>query len=38
MRTHKYRTRDIYPKLSPELEKQYEEWSKTHPKEGVTPR
>ena len=38
MRTHKYRTRDIYPKLSAELEKQYEEWSKMHPKEGVTPK
>jgi 4-hydroxy-4-methyl-2-oxoglutarate aldolase len=38
MRSRKYRTRDIYPKLSPELEKLYEEWSKTHPKEGVTPK
>ena len=38
MRSKKYRTRDIYPKLSPELEKLYEEWSKTHPKEGVTPK
>ena len=37
MRTKKYRARDIYPKLSPELEALFEEWKKTHPKEGVTP-
>ena len=28
----KYRARDIYPTLSPELEKVYEEWKKTHPR------
>jgi regulator of RNase E activity RraA len=28
----KYRSRDIYPKLSPELEKVFEEWKKTHPR------
>jgi regulator of RNase E activity RraA len=28
----KYRARDIYPKLSPELEKVFEEWKKTHPR------
>ena len=38
MRTRKYRARDIYPKLSPELEKTFEEWQKTHKKEGVVPR
>ncbi|HXE79633.1 MAG TPA: hypothetical protein VNK41_02700 [Vicinamibacterales bacterium] len=37
MRSGKYRARDIYPRLSPELEQQYEEWKKTHPKEGVMP-
>ena len=31
MRSGKYRSRDIYPKLSPELEKLYQEWTKTHP-------
>ena len=31
MRTGKYRSRDIYPKLSPELEKRYQEWLKTNP-------
>ena len=35
MRTKKYRARDIYPRLSPELEKVFEEWKKTHKKEGV---
>ena len=31
MRSGKYRSRDIYPKLSPELEKRYQEWLKTNP-------
>ena len=38
MRSRKYRARDIYPTLSPELEKLFEEWQRTHPKEGVVPR
>jgi 4-hydroxy-4-methyl-2-oxoglutarate aldolase len=38
MRTRKYRARDIYPTLSPELEKIFEEWQRTHNKEGVVPR
>jgi 4-hydroxy-4-methyl-2-oxoglutarate aldolase len=38
MRSRKYRARDIYPQLSPELEKLFEEWQRTHPKEGVVPR
>ena len=38
MRTRKYRSRDIYPRLSPELERQFEEWKKTHSKEGVIPK
>lgn len=29
----KYRARDIYPTLSPELEKVYEEWKKSHPRQ-----
>ena len=29
----KYRARDIYPNLSPELEKVFEEWKKTHPRQ-----
>ena len=37
MATKKYRARDIYPKLSPELQKLFEEWKKTHKKEGVKP-
>jgi len=37
MATKKYRARDIYPKLSPELEKLFEQWKKTHKKEGVMP-
>jgi 4-hydroxy-4-methyl-2-oxoglutarate aldolase len=37
MRSKKYRARDIYPTLSKELEKIFEEWKKTHPKEGVKP-
>lgn len=32
MRSKKYRARDIYPKLSPEMEKLFEEWKKTHPR------
>jgi regulator of RNase E activity RraA len=32
IRGTKYRSRDIYPKLSPELEKVFEEWKKTHPR------
>lgn len=32
MKSGKYRTRDIYPRLSPELEKVFEEWKKTHPR------
>ncbi|NBO63860.1 MAG: hypothetical protein EBU88_03220 [Acidobacteria bacterium] len=31
MRSGKYRSRDVYPKLSPELERRYQEWVKTHP-------
>ncbi len=37
MRSRKYRSRDIYPTLSPELEKVFEEWKKVHKKEGVKP-
>jgi 4-hydroxy-4-methyl-2-oxoglutarate aldolase len=37
MRSKKYRARDIYPTLSKELEKAFEEWKKTHPKAGVKP-
>jgi regulator of RNase E activity RraA len=29
----RYRARDIYPTLSPELEKVFEEWKKTHPRQ-----
>jgi hypothetical protein len=32
IRSRKYRTKEIYPRLSPELEKQFEEWKKTHPR------
>ncbi|HVQ31469.1 MAG TPA: hypothetical protein VMV21_17870 [Vicinamibacteria bacterium] len=32
IRSGKYRTSLIYPKLSPELEKVFEEWKKTHPR------
>ncbi len=32
MNSGKYRTRDIYPRLSPEVEKLYEEWKKKHPR------
>ena len=28
----KYRTSDIYPRLSPAMEKMFEEWKKTHPR------
>ena len=37
MRSRKYRARDVYPTLSPQLEKLFEEWKKTHPREGVKP-
>ncbi len=37
MRSKKYRARDIYPTLSPELQKVFEEWKKTHKKEGIKP-
>jgi hypothetical protein len=37
MRSKKYRARDIYPTLSPELQKVFEEWKKTHKKQGVKP-
>jgi 4-hydroxy-4-methyl-2-oxoglutarate aldolase len=37
MRSKKYRSRDIYPTLSPELQKLFEDWKKTHKKEGVKP-
>jgi 4-hydroxy-4-methyl-2-oxoglutarate aldolase len=33
IRGTKYRARDIYPNLSPELEKVFEEWKKTHPRQ-----
>ncbi|MDQ3651690.1 MAG: hypothetical protein M3458_15735 [Acidobacteriota bacterium] len=33
MSSKKYRARDIYPKLSPKMEKLFEEWKKTHPRE-----
>ena len=32
IQTGKYRTKEIYPRLSPELEKVFEEWKKTHPR------
>jgi 4-hydroxy-4-methyl-2-oxoglutarate aldolase len=32
LRSGKYRARDIYPRLSPEMEKVFEEWKKTHPR------
>ena len=38
MASRKYRARDIYPRLSPELQKLFEEWKKTHKKEGVKPK
>ena len=37
MASRKYRARDIYPRLSPALEKVFEEWKKTHQKAGVKP-
>jgi 4-hydroxy-4-methyl-2-oxoglutarate aldolase len=37
IRSKKFRTRDVYPRLSPELEKLFEEWKKTHPRAGVKP-
>jgi regulator of RNase E activity RraA len=30
--SRKYRTKEIYPRLSPALEKLFEEWKKTHPR------
>ena len=30
--SRKYRTKEVYPRLSPELEKLFEEWKKTHPR------
>ncbi len=32
MRSGKYKTRDIYPRLSPTAEKEFEEWKKKHPR------
>ena len=32
IQTGKYRTKEIYPKLSPELERLFEEWKKAHPR------
>lgn len=32
IQTGKYRTSDIYPRLSPAMEKLFEEWKKTHPR------
>lgn len=32
LKSRKYRTRDIYPRLSPEMEKVFVEWKKTHPR------
>jgi 4-hydroxy-4-methyl-2-oxoglutarate aldolase len=32
IRGTKYRARDVYPVLSPELEKVFEEWKKSHPR------
>lgn len=32
IRGTKYRARDIYPRLSPELERVFEEWKKIHPR------
>jgi len=32
IRGTQYRARDIYPNLSPELQKVFEEWKKTHPR------
>jgi regulator of RNase E activity RraA len=32
MRSTKYRSKDIYPKLGPAAEKEFEEWKKTHPR------
>jgi 4-hydroxy-4-methyl-2-oxoglutarate aldolase len=32
LRSGKYRARDIYPRLSPEMEKVFDEWKKTHPR------
>jgi regulator of RNase E activity RraA len=32
IKTGKYRTSEIYPRLSPAMEKLFEEWKKTHPR------
>ncbi len=32
MRSGKFKTRDIYPRLSPAAEKEFEEWKKKHPR------
>ena len=32
MRSGRYKTRDIYPRLSPAAEKEFEEWKKRHPR------
>jgi len=32
LRSGKYKTRDIYPRLSPAAEKEFEEWKKKHPR------
>ena len=32
MRSGRYKTRDIYPRLSPAAEKEFEEWKKKHPR------
>jgi 4-hydroxy-4-methyl-2-oxoglutarate aldolase len=34
MKSGKYRTRDIYPRLSPALEKEFEEWKKKNPRQN----
>jgi 4-hydroxy-4-methyl-2-oxoglutarate aldolase len=34
MKRGKYRTRDIYPRLSPALEKEFEEWKKKNPRQN----
>jgi regulator of RNase E activity RraA len=33
IKTGKYRTSEIYPRLSPAMEKLFEEWRKTHPRQ-----
>jgi 4-hydroxy-4-methyl-2-oxoglutarate aldolase len=34
MKSGQYRTRDIYPRLSPALEKEFEEWKKKNPRQN----